>query len=117
MKKLLQKISWRTRKWNLSCLNLEFKLLCISLHDGSACWGFSLFTINKGYRKYSLISFEFRLPNGADRKYFDITDWDILFLHNYLWKQYDDLSDNKLWAGALWWWDETKLKILNKIFK
>ena len=112
MRKLLQKISWRTRKWNL-----ELKLLCISLHDGSACWGFSLFTINKGYKKYSLISFEFRLPNGADRKYFDITDWDILFLHNYLWKQYDDLSDNKLWTGTLWWWDETKLKILNKIFK
>jgi len=112
MKKLLERISWRTRK-----LNLEFNLLCISLHDGSGCWGFTLFTINKGYTEYSLLAFEFRLPNGAERTVFQIISWDVLFLHNYMWKQYDNLSYSKLWGGELTMWGKTKLYTLGKLFK
>ena len=30
---LLQKIAWRTRRWNI-----KFNLLDIFLHDGDGCW-------------------------------------------------------------------------------
>ena len=38
------------------------------------------FEVVKDFRPYSLFSFEFRLPNGADRKVFQITNWDLLFI-------------------------------------
>ena len=35
---LLQKISWRTRKWNL-----KINLLDVFIHDGDGCWGITIF--------------------------------------------------------------------------
>ena len=64
---LLQKISWRTRKWNL-----KINLLDVFIHDGDGCWGITIFEVVKDFRPYSLFSFEFRLPNGAERKIFQI---------------------------------------------
>jgi hypothetical protein len=109
MKKALEKISWATRKWNY-----EFELFSLQLHDQP---GFNLFTIHISLKDYSLLAFKFRLPNKTNVKSFVIDDWDILFIHNYLWKQYDDLSDNKLWGVKLTWWGNTKLYFLNKLFK
>ena len=72
---LLQKIAWRTRRWNI-----KFNLLDIFLHDGDGCWGFTFFEIVKDFRPYSLLSIEFRLPNGGNVKEFTIDNWDFLFL-------------------------------------
>jgi|AntAceMinimDraft_18_1070375.scaffolds.fasta_scaffold371485_1 hypothetical protein len=111
MKKLLEKISWVTRKWQY-----KFGLFDLLLHDHSGSWGFKLITLDINLRDYSLLAFKFRLPNKTTINTFVVDDWDILFLHNYLWKQYDNLSDSKLWGTRLNWWNKTKLHFLNKLF-
>jgi hypothetical protein len=112
MKRILEKISWSTRKWQY-----KFRLFDLLLHDPRGSWGFNLFTININLEDYSLLALEFRLPNKTNVHVFVIDDWDILFLHNYLWKQYDDLSDSKLWGTRLNWWNKTKLHFLDKLFR
>ena len=92
---LLQKIEWKTRMWNI-----KFNLLDIYLHDGDGCWGFTLFEIVNKFTPYSLLSIEFRLPNGGNRKSFKITNWDFLFLGTPLWKYIDSTSENILWGSA-----------------
>ena len=108
MKRLLEKISWGTRRWNY-----EFELFNLQLNSQP---GFNLFTIISNHKDYSLLSFKFRLPNKTNVKAFVIDGWDILFLYNHLWKQYDDLSDNELWGMDLSLWGKIKLHILNKVF-
>lgn len=109
---LLQKIAWKTRKWNL-----RVNLFDILLHDNQRSWGISILNINYNFRSYSLFSVSFRLPNGADVKKLSIDEFDLLFLHNYLWKTYDNLSDSKLWGGSLSKIDDLKLLILTRLFK
>ena len=104
----MQKISWVTRKWNY-----EFELFSLQLHDQP---GFNLCTIHIGLRDYSLLAFKFRLPNNTNVQDFIIDDWDILFVHNYLWKHYDSLSDSKVWGSKLSKWSNAKLYILDKLF-
>lgn len=112
MKKILQKIAWKTRKWNF-----KIQLLNIYIHDGDSDWGFDLLTITKNYSPHSLLSFVFRLPNGADVKRFTIDEFDLFFLRVPLWKVYDKLSESKLWAGNLTKLQEFKLKVLDKLFR
>ena len=112
MKKLLQNIAWKTRKWNL-----KIQLLNIYLHDGDDSLGFKLFTITNNYYPHSLLSFIFRLPNGAEVKNFTVDEFDLLFLKKPLWNIYDDLSETKLWAGNLTKSQEFKLKVLDKLFR
>jgi hypothetical protein len=95
MKGILQKIEWKTHRWNL-----KFNLLDLYLHDGDGCWGFSFCEIVKDYTTYSLLSFEFRLPNGADRKVFQITNWDLFYISKPFWKWFDNESDRVLWGGS-----------------
>jgi hypothetical protein len=111
MNKLLQKIAWKTRKWNL-----KVNLLDIYLHDGDGCWGFTLLEVVKDFRPYSLLSIEFRLPNGAEFKRLTIDNWDFLFLSAPIWKWVDDTSERELWSG-LNIWDSFWLKILSKLYK
>jgi hypothetical protein len=112
MKRLLERISWATRKWRC-----EFKLFNLLLHDQHGSWGFKLFTFNITIKEYSLLAFNCRLPNKTNVRQFTVDDWDVLFLHNYLWGEYDDLSDSKLWGVKLSKWEGVKLHFLNKLFK
>jgi hypothetical protein len=108
MRSTLEKISWATRKWNY-----EFELFGLQLSDRP---GFNLFTICINHEDHSLLSFKFRLPNKANIKNFTIDDWDILFARNYLWNQFDDLSDSKTWGAELSKWNKAKLHFLSKLF-
>ena len=113
MKKILQKIAWKTRR-----VNLKVSLLNLYLHDNQASWGFKLLGVDVNFRTYSLLRFEFRLPNGANVRKFTVDNWDIFFLSNVLWKEYDRLSDYYLWNRTdAQGWDKIKLDILGKLFK
>ena len=91
---LLRKIGWKARRWNL-----KFNLLNIYLHDGDGCWGFSLCEVVKEYRPYSLLAIEFRLPNGAERKVFQLTNWDIFYISTPLYDWISNTNENILWGS------------------
>ena len=109
---LLQKIAWKTRKWNL-----KVTLLDILIHDGDGSWGINLLDFEYNYRSHSLFCIDFRLPNGADIKNLTIDHFDFLYLRQPLWRAYDNLSETKLWSNNLSTFDEIKLVILEKLFK
>ena len=112
MKKILEKISWLTHRWNY-----KIQLCNIYLHDNHGSWGFSLLTLQKNFVDYSLLAFSFRLPNKTHVQQFTIDDWDILYTSRYLWKMYDTLSDRKMWSGnRLSRWDRFRLNLLSKLF-
>jgi len=111
-KTFLEKISWKTRRWNF-----KFHLLNLYLHDGDESWGFNFFTFNVNFRFYSLLSFEFRLPNKTSVKRFTIDEWDFLFLYYPLWNRYDDFSERKLWGSNLTRWEQFQLDLLGRLFK
>lgn len=90
---LLQKIGWKTRRWNL-----KFNLLDIYLHDGDQCWGFSFCEVVKDYRPYAILSIEFRLPNGAERTKVQITNWDFLYSSTPLYDWYLNLNESITWG-------------------
>lgn len=113
MKKLLQKIAWKTRRFNT-----KISLLNLYLHDNQATWGFNLLSLNLNFKTYSLLRFEFRLPNGANVRRFTIDNWDILFLSTILWREYNRLSEYYLWSRLdAQGWDKIKLNLLEKLFK
>ena len=112
MNKLLEKIAWKTRRWNYT-----FHLFDMYLHDAQEAWGINFFSIGANMRHWSLFAFEFRLPNKTHVKRFTIDHWDIFFLRNLLWKQYDSLSDRALWnSRSITAWDYFKLEILKRLF-
>ena len=92
--KILQKIAWITRKWNLTIHVLDFYL-----HDGDNSWGFNFLQIRLDYAVYSLLAFECRLPNGAEVKHFVVDHVDILFLRQTLNDWACDLEENNMWSG------------------
>jgi len=109
---ILEKISWKTRKWNFS-----FDLLQIDLHDNQSSWGFKLLNFSVNYYDYSLLAFFFRLPNKTMVKRFTIDHWDFLYLHRPLYKVYDKLNDRELWSpNSFTTIDTIKLKILDLLF-
>jgi len=114
MKRLLERISWLTRK-----INFEIELLNLLLHNGNDSWGFRLFTLNINYRKYSLLAFKFRLPNKTNIRQFTIDDWDILFVRYFLWKILNNLSESIMWRGQYnntTKWEKFQLNIYKKLF-
>lgn len=108
---LLQKISWKTRRWNL-----KFNLLEVYLHDGDQCWGFSFFEIIKGYRPYSLMSIEFRLPNGAERTHVQLTNWDLLFISTPLLGWVSNLEESMMWGYRPNWFKVMIFNLTSKLF-
>lgn len=110
-KKVAEEISWRTHQWNFKYSSFE-----LLLNEGGNTWGLKaiIFTVN--YREYALLSFEFRLPNKTSVRKLTVDHWDVLFLRNWLWKMYDDLSDRDLWSKNLSTWDSIKLSTLDKLF-
>ena len=92
--KILQKIAWLTRKWNLS-----IRLFDLQLHDNLNSWGFDILAISYNHSVYSLLAFECRLPNGAEVKRFVVDHVDILFLRKPLNDWACDLEENAMWSG------------------
>lgn len=109
---LLQKISWKTRRWNF-----KIHILNIYLHDGNGSWGIDILTIVSNYYASSLFSIMFRLPNGAEIRNFTLDELDFFFLRSPIHKEYERLSENKLWGVGLSRWDDFKLRILDKIIR
>jgi len=112
MEKLLQKISWKTRK-----IKFNVSLFDLYLHDSNESWGFRLLNFRRSFTDYSLLKFEFRLPNGANIRRFSVDSWDIFFMYPLLWEQYDNLSDSEIWGIKHTGWSKIKLIILTKLFK
>lgn len=112
MNKLLKKISWKTRKWNL-----KINILDIFLHDGHSSWGFNLFEIVHKHISYSLLSIQFRFPNGAEVKSFTIDHFDFLFLQHRIWIYWDTLDDRKMWSNNLSTFETIMHKTLSKFLK
>lgn len=109
---ILEKVSWKTHKWNY-----KFDLLQIDLHDNQESWGFKLLNFSVNYRDYSLLAFFFRLPNKTTVKRFAIDHWDFLYLYRPLYKVYDKLNDRELWnPNSFTTIDTIKLKILDLLF-
>lgn len=110
---ILNKISWKTRRWNYT-----FDFFTLYLRDQYGTWGFEFIRFGIKLRSYSLLAIKFRLPDMTYVKRFTIDDWDFLFLNRYLFITYDKLSDRKLWnPGSLRWYDRVKLNVLNRIIK
>lgn len=112
MNKLLIKLERKLRK-----VNLKFNLLDIFLHDGDACIGFTFIEFINNFQPYALLAFEFRLPNGVDRKILSITNWDFLFLSTPIWKWICNTNRRKLRGLNLSKWEEFWLKTLSKLYR
>jgi len=102
MKRLLQKIAWKTHRWHfeLSLLNLYFPSVARQ-------FGFELVTISSHSKSYSLLKIKCRLPDVTGRQL--QFDMDFLFLRSYLSKIHDDMMDDRMWNV------NRKRSILNKI--
>ena len=94
IRRILQKIEWKLHR-----VNLKFNLITLYLHDNDGCIGITICGFIKDFTPYSLFAFEFRLPNGAERKIFQVTDWDLLYISTPMYKWYDRMDGNILWAG------------------
>lgn len=112
MNKILRKIEWRLRK-----VNLKFTMLDLYLHDGDGCLGFTLCEFTNDYRPYALLAFEFRLPNGADRKVTKVTNWDLLFLSTPIWKWVYNVQDRVTWGHRPSAWNLFWLNTLSNLYK
>lgn len=109
MKKILQKISWKTRKWNTN-----FSLLNFYFNDKFERWGIELLKFQKNNKEYSLFSLIFILPNNVNINKILINKWDFVYLHNYLYEKYEKLDDIKIW-GNMSKKDKLIYNILKKI--
>jgi hypothetical protein len=112
IRKILQTISWKTLK-----INFKLSLFNLILHNDNETWGFDLLNVRISFQTYSLLRFEFRLPNGTNIRSFSVDDWDILFLYTYLLKEFNQLSDSETWGIKHTGLDKLKLHLLSKIFK
>jgi len=112
MRKVLEKIAWLTRRWNI---RVYFGNLYI--HDEHDSWGIEILTVAYNHRPHSLISFKFRLPNKTNVKKFVVDEWDFLFLRRPLYLRFDRLSDYKIWGSKLNRIQKIQLYLLEKIFR
>jgi len=110
IQKLLEKISWETRRWNVT-----FHFLDLYLHDQDGTWGFNLASFKINFHIYCLLSFEFRLPNKTHVKKFVVDHWDFFYLRHFLWNHLEYLEDKKTWVG-LGKIENFQYKLLEKIF-
>lgn len=112
MKKLLEKISWKTRKWNTL-----IQLCNIYINDNYHGWGINIFKFNFKLSSYSLFELRFRLPNKTSVQHFTIDDWDLLFIRTPLYKRWEKLDDKWTWSKITFTrWEKKQLNILDKLF-
>ena len=99
IKKLLQKIAWKTHRWNL-----KFGLLNIYLGGDHDKFGFQVMNISTGiFWSGSLFEITWSFPTATHAGELTI---DIL----YLFEKWDnwciDMTDRKLWGTKLSWWEQ-----------
>lgn len=112
MKKVLEKISWKTRKWNIL-----IQLCNIYINDNYHGWGVNIIKINYKLRSYSLFELRFRLPNKTSNPNFKVDDLDFLFLRTPLYKRWEKLDDKWTWSKRTFTrWEKKQLNILDKLF-
>jgi hypothetical protein len=95
MKKLLQKIEWKTNGWDY-----KLSILNIHLHSSFVYWGLELMTFEIQSKEYSLIKLLWVLPNKAERNSIRFSG-DFLFLHEYLYEIYDDMRDSQMMNSSI----------------
>jgi hypothetical protein len=109
MNRLLVKVAWITRRWNIG-----FTLFSLMHRSNTIEIDLCSFLINLEY--YSLLSFHFRLPNKTNVRRFVIDRWDIFFIYTFLYKRWESLDDKNIWNNnSMNIWDKFQLKILDKI--
>ena len=107
MKKLMRRLSWETRRWNVT-----INILKLYLHDNDSSWGFRLFEVVHNFHSYTLLGIDFRFPNGAEVKYFVVDNFDIFFLNRPLNKWANRYSDNKMW-GRVYTDESPNIKLID----
>jgi hypothetical protein len=109
MRKILQKIAWKTNRWNY-----KFSLFNIYLGGDHNKFGVQIVNLSAGWRwEGSLLEITWCFPTVTHRGMLNI---DILFLFE-LWDNWCiDLSDRKLWGSKLNRWESVNL-YLNSKFK
>ncbi len=110
---MLADLAWKTHRWNY-----KFELFSMSIGNHEE-FGFRMFTIQKGFRDHSLVSFYVALPNRTTRQVTVVQEWDILWSHHAMWKWYDRTTDNLMWSNNATpdRWTAVRLWILNKLFR
>ena len=68
--------------------------------------------LEKFWKKLNL-GLDFRLPNGAEVKYFVVDDFDIFFLNRPLNRWAREYDDDKMWSGNGTTVGDIKYKIIN----
>ena len=99
MRKILQKIAWKTNRWNL-----KFGLFNIYLGGDHDKFGFQIMNIHNGIHwEGSLFEITWAFPTVTHAGELTI---DIL----YLFEKWDnwciDMIDRKLWGTKLNWWEQ-----------
>ncbi len=92
MKQILQKIEWKTRRWSF-----EVNLFNICLPAANHIWGFELIKIKYHNNYFSLLSLQWRFPNGAERVQVQFF-WDLFFMYHYLTDRAIERDEAKLWS-------------------
>jgi len=105
------KLGWKIRRWNY-----KFELFTMNIGYTEEL-GFRFCTFQYQFRDYSLLSFFISLPNRTTRQRIQIEELDVLWLRNGLWKWYDDITEDMLYANRdLTRYEKIKLKICEMLF-
>ena len=93
MKRIFQKIEWKTRRWEF-----ELDILNIYFPSEMRLWGIELIKINYHNREFSLLKLQWMFPNVAERTEF-LFFWDLLFLYDYLNNRAIEKAENEIWKS------------------
>lgn len=112
MKRLLERLSWKLRR-----LNFKLAIGYVTYNGAGSDFELAILRIdNSKFDSYSLLRFDFRLPNKTTTRVFVVDNWDLFFINTPLNRHYLKLVDKELWNRRyLTRWDRIKLVILSKI--
>lgn len=108
MKKILQKISWKTHLWNskISLFNIYFG-------SDNHKFGFKLLNIDNGIQwQGSLFEITWRFPTAIREGELSV---DMLFLFQKWDNWCVDMIDHKLWGVKLNWWEKLNFYINTRL--
>jgi len=109
IRKFLQKLAWKTNRWDI-----RFGLLNVHLGGDRHKFGFSICNIHNGFSwEGSLFEITWYFPTVTHSGELRI---DLLFLFEKWDNWCIDMIDRDLWGGNLNWWERINLKI-NRKFK
>jgi len=107
MRKFLQKLAWKTHRWET-----KFSLLNLYFGDDGDKFGIELLSIENGIKwKGSFFEFTWSFPTVTHR---GILRVDVFFLYNKWSEWCIDLEDRKLWGRNLNLWEKINLHVHSK---